>query len=213
MPEPLIDLAAEFAKSFLPASESILPIPLNRGLSLVPDSLSWTQCDALDAVQACIAVIAEILASTTHMVAAADLTIITDDADVGFSLIEAMWSHFKIRCIHTLGSPSSSPEERVKESRRKKLAFYKGDGRAKVTTIQSFKGWESSILVLYLSKADSTDDLSLAYTGMTRLKAVEHGALMAVISSAERLESFGKQWPSFKQFTENTSPFPFKSAS
>jgi len=208
MPEPLVDLAADFAKVFLPASEATLPVPPNRGLDLVPVTLGWTQCDSADAVQACIAAIAKILASTTHTVAAADLTFITDDADVGFSVVQAMWTHFKIRCIHTLGSPGSSAEERVKESRRKKLAFHKGDARAKVTTIQSFKGWESSVLVLYLSKADSADQLSLAYTGMTRLKAVDRGALMAVICSAGRLEPFGRQWPSFDCFTADPPRSP-----
>ena len=107
MPEPLIDLAADFAKIFLPASGAILPVPSNRGLNLAPDSLSWTQCDDVDAVQACISAIAEVLASATVCVAVADLTFITDDANVGFAVVEAMWKHFKIRCIHTLGSPGS----------------------------------------------------------------------------------------------------------
>lgn len=207
MPEQLIDLAADFAQIFLPASGAILPTPSNRGLNLAPDSLSWTQCNNVDAVQACISAIAKLLASATVCVAAADLTFITDDADVGFSVVEAMWKHFKIRCIHTLGSPGSSEDQRAMESRRKKLAFYKGDGRAKVTTIQSFKGWESSVLVLYLSKADSVDQLSLAYTGMTRLKAVDRGALMAVISSAARFEPFGMRWPAFRRFAADLSPF------
>lgn len=201
MPEPLIDLAADFAKKFLPESEFILPTPPNRGLDLAPDRLSWTQCDEADAVQACMAAISDLFAVGTPMVAAADLTFITDDTEVGFAVVEALWRQLKIRAIHTLASPADSEKERVKESRRKKLAFHKGDGRAKVTTIHSFKGWESSVLVLYLSKADSHDHLAVAYTGMTRLKAVDRGALMSLVSSAPQLEPFGRQWPSFRRFT------------
>ena len=200
MPEPLIDLAATFAKSFLPASEAILPRPPNRGLDLAPDRLSWTQCDEANAVQACLAAISDLLKISTRVVAAADLTFITDDAEIGSAIVEAMWAQLKIRCIHTLGSVGDSKEQRVKESRRKKLAFHKGDGRAKVTTIQSFKGWEASALVLYVSKAENADQLSLVYTGMTRLKALDRGALMSVVSSAGRLESFGRQWPVFARF-------------
>lgn len=200
MPEPLIDLAATFAKNFLPASEAILPSPPNRGLNLAPDRLSWTQCDEANAVQACLAAISDLLKISTPVVAAADLTFITDDAEIGFAIVEEMWAQLKIRCIHTLGSPGDSEEQRVKESRRKKLAFHKGDGRAKVTTIQSFKGWEASALVLYVSKADNAEQLSLAYTGMTRLKAIDRGALMSVVSSSARLESFGRQWPEFTKF-------------
>lgn len=200
MPEPLIDLTATFAKNFLLVSKAMLPSPANRGLDLAPDRLSWTQCDEANAVQACLAAISDLLKNSAPVVAAADLTFITDDTEIGFAVVEAMWAQLKIRCIHTLGFPGDSEEQRVKESRRKKLAFHKGDGRAKVTTIQSFKGWESSALVLYVSKAETEDQLSLAYTGMTRLKALDRGALMSVVSSAGRLESFGRQWPVFARF-------------
>lgn len=201
MPESLIDLAADFAKVFLPEHEGVLPVPPDRSLDLAPDRLSWTQCEEVDAVQACMTGIADVLRSAPHTVAAADLTIIVDDANVGLAVAEALWKQFKIRCIHTLGSLDAGEEERVQEPRRKKLAFHKGDGRAKMTTIHSFKGWESSALVLYLSKADSADQLSLAYTGMTRLKAVDRGAQMSVVSSSARLEPFGRRWPSFRRFT------------
>lgn len=200
MPEPLIDLAAAFAQNFLPASEAILPSPANRGLDLTPDRLSWTQCDEANAVQACLAAISNLLKNSVPVVAAADLTFITDDSKIGLAVVEEMWTQLKIRCIHTLGTPGDSEEKRVRESRRKKLAFHKGDGRAKVTTIQSFKGWESSALVLYVSKAENADQLSLVYTGMTRLKALDRGALMSVVSSEARLESFGRQWPVFARF-------------
>ena len=56
------------------------------------------------------------------------------------------------------------------------------------------------MLILYVSKAESLEQLSLVYTGMTRLKAVDRGAILTVISSAPSLESFGAGWSVFKRY-------------
>lgn len=203
MPEALIDIAADFAKNHLPTSEFIIPTPLNRGLDFAQDRLCWVQCDQADALEACMSSIEDIFALPSHTVSVADLTIITDDTDVGLEMVGELKKRFGIHCIHTLSSETQDDEARNKESRRKKLAFFKGDGRAKLTTIQSFKGWESSVLVLYISKAEDLEQLALVYTGMTRLKAIDRGALLAVICSAASLKQFGMTWPIFKKYTSN----------
>ena len=205
MPEALIDIAADFAGRYLPASEAIIPTPVNRGFAWTQDRLSWIQCEKADALEACMIGISEILFNNNNTISPADLTIITDDTSVGLMIEGALKKQLGIHCIHTLVSESDDEAQRNAESRRKKLAFFKGDRRAKLTTIQSFKGWESSVLVLYVSKAESLEQLSLVYTGMTRLKAVERGACLTVISSAASLESFGAGWPLFKRFNPSNA--------
>ncbi len=208
MPEALIDIAADFAGRYLPASEAIIPTPLNRGFAWAPDRLSWLQCEKADALEACMTGISDILSQKNDInnaISPADITIITDDTTVGLMIEGALKKQLGIHCIHTLAPESDDEAQRNTESRRKKLAFFRGDRRAKLTTIQSFKGWESSVLVLYVSKAESLDQLSLVYTGMTRLKAVDRGAFLTVISSAASLESFGAGWPIFKRFNPSNA--------
>lgn len=200
MPEALIDIAADFANRYLPATEAIIPTPVNRGLDLAPDRLSWIQCEESEALEACMFGISDLLALTNPIISVSDLTIIIDDTGVGLLIEDALKKRLGVRCIHTLTPDSGDDEQRNTESRRKKLAFFRSDHRAKLTTIQSFKGWESSVLILYVSKAESLEQLSLVYTGMTRLKAVDRGAILTVISSAPSLESFGAGWPVFKRY-------------
>lgn len=202
MPESLIDLASRFIHDYLPGEEVGCPIPLNRGLALVPERLQWIQCAKPDAVHACYFALVDLLQSHEPLVAVADLTFITDDTDVGYSVIQMLQEQLNLRCIDTLEPKTDEPKEKRRGSaaRRKKLAFFKGDGRAKVTTVHSFKGWESSALVVYISRAETRDDLALAYAGITRLKATDRGSQLTVVSCASQLATFGALWPTFKRY-------------
>ena len=76
--------------------------------------------------------------------------------------------------------------------------FIKGDGRIKVTTLHSFKGWESKAMVVHLSRASAPDDLALCYAGITRLKRDDFGCYLTVVNCAPELSSYGQAWPEFK---------------
>lgn len=203
MPESLIDLAGRFIHDYLPDGDAVHPVALNRDLEFASVRLRWTQCVEADAPQACFAALVDLLQSSDTPLSVADLTLIVDDAQVGFSVMAMLKQKMSIRCIDTLEEPSANggtDRQRASASRRKKLAFFKGDARAKVTTIHSFKGWESSALVVFISKAETRDDLALAYTGITRLKRADQGSQLTVISCAPQLEPFGKLWPSFTNY-------------
>lgn len=203
MPEALIDLASRFIQDYLTGDEAVHPIPHNRGLEFFePESLHWVQCVLADAVQACFDALCNLLHSNDPPVSVADLTFITDSTQVGYAVMHMLREQLNIRCIDTLDEQPDGPDpkRRGSASRRKKLAFFKGDGRAKVTTIHSFKGWESSALVVFISKAVTRDDLALVYAGITRLKRTDHGSQLTVVSCASQLESFGARWPNFRKY-------------
>ena len=130
-------------------------------------------------------------ANTPDAVSVADLTCVVENAEVGLAVVK-MLSDKGIRSIHTFGVDQS-------ETRRKKLAFFKGDARVKVTTLHSFKGWEARALVVQVSRADGHDSRALFYSGMTRLKKCDNGCYLTVVSSASELESFGATWPHFRK--------------
>ena len=81
------------------------------------------------------------------------------------------------------------------DGRRKKMAFYRGDARVKITTIQSFNGWENRALVVQISKESDARGLALAYAGITRLKRDDRGSFLTVVGSSPHLRDFGATWP------------------
>ena len=202
MPEALIDLASRFIKDYLPGDEVVYPAPQNRSLELAPERLHWMQCAIGDGARACFDALCNLLHSNDPPVSVADLTFITDNTQVGYAVMLMLREQLNIRCIDTLDEQREAPDSkrRGSTSRRKKLAFFKGDGRAKVTTIHSFKGWESSALVVFISKAATRDDLALVYAGITRLKRTDHGSQLTVVSCASQLEPFGAHWPDFRRY-------------
>ncbi len=122
-----------------------------------------------------------------------DLTLLTDNVDDGKS-VAAMLAEKGVLSVHTF-----SENAEAKEVRRKKLGFWKGDARVKLTTLHSFKGWEGRLLVINITHAKTQRDLALIYTGLTRLKKHPLGSCLTVVSSARQLRSFGKIWPTYEE--------------
>ncbi len=77
----------------------------------------------------------------------------------------------------------------VRDKRHKK-SFWNGDGRVKMSTIHSFKGWESQCVVMVISDhmASEFESLDMAvYTAMTRAKET-----LVVVNLSSRYREFGK---------------------
>jgi hypothetical protein len=190
----LCRLASEFVQKFLPDAADYRPIA-PEGEFEFKTVLRWRQIGtAADRAEECVTALMGILdASSADPVAAADLVCIVDKDEVGLEIVSRLREK-RIYAIHTFGQ-GMSVRERKEDSRRKKLVFFKGDARIKVTTVQSFKGWESWALVLLISDARSTDSLALAYAGITRLRRDDHGCYLTVVCAAPQLAGYAKMWP------------------
>ena len=199
LPRALCELASNFIDTYLPDTENPRPIPIQGEIDFHTE-LRWIQVQSNDLVDTCCNALINIVKNAEPQIAFADLTCIVDHAEIGMKIVSSLL-HKKIYCIHTFS-------EEGQESRRKKLAFFKGDGRVKVTTLHSFKGWESRALVVQVSKADSLDKLSLLYTGITRLKKNDNGSYLTVVCSAPELEDFGRTWPSFNLISLTSESHP-----
>ena len=79
------------------------------------------------------------------------------------------------------------------DSRRKKLAFYEGDSRAKVTTVHCYKGLEAKAVVLQVSRAKTATELALAYAGLTRMKWDDLGCYLTIVDSTPELHEFSDE--------------------
>lgn len=186
-------LATAYVERFLPGAEDHRPVP-REGEFEFKTVLRWRQLDDESPADACVDALLQILdASSDDPVAVADLVCIVDKEKIGREIVSQLRTR-GIRVIDTFGD-SEIKREKEEESRRKKQRFYKGDARVKVTTIQSFKGWESKALVVQISDASSETSLSLAYAAITRLKRDDRGCYMTVVCTAPPLREFGKLWP------------------
>jgi hypothetical protein len=210
MPPTLCTLAANYLERYLADEENILPVAAAKNLDFgFGQSLNWIQVRPGAEVTTGFEELFRILSRTKPTVAMSDLTVIVENEDIGKEFIKRLHEAKGIHCIDTFRPESGEEKVRERESRRKKLAFFKGDARVKVTTLHSFKGWESTALVLLVTRARTQEDLALAYTGITRLKLSERGSFLLVVCSEERLSSFGKDWPQFSDLRGADLACPF----
>lgn len=187
LPPKALSMARNFAETLLPQDTVDLPEPEQAALDLYPCHLRWVQCARNRADHACFNEIESLLRLTgTEGLANADITVLTSDMQSGLEIVACLEQR-NIRSVNTFGA----------DSRRQKMSFYMGDARIKATTMHSFKGWESRLLVIYLTEATDAKSLALIYTGLTRLKRSQQGSWLTIVSSAPQLVPFGKQFDEY----------------
>lgn len=193
MSPALCRLATDFVDRFQPDADEHRPISA-QGEFEFRTELHWLQMEPTEPVAAaCVDAMLGILStSDDDPVAVAELICIVDREDIGLELVRLLRDK-GIHVLHTFGV-GQTQSDKYSDGRRKKLTFFRSDARVKITTIQSFKGWENRALVVQISKASDTTDLALAYAAITRLKKDDRGSFLTVICSAPQLREFGQTW-------------------
>ncbi len=196
MPKQALDYAREFALRFLPQENINIPSNDQASLELEPTTLRWVHTVQDIAAEVCRDEIIRLFKTEQlEDLSFAETTFLCSQKKFGMEVVDAL-GELGIKSVHTF-----DPEEQ--ESRRQKVGFYMGDARVKATTLHSFKGWESRLLIIYIGDVASQQELALVYTGLTRLKRSIKGSSLTVISTSESLLEYGKTWPSF----EHNLPF------
>ncbi len=189
LPNDAMDMARAFAKEFLPQETIDLPIPEQSSLALHPCSMRWVQ-RGLEAktTEICVAEIIAMMKKTgQNELANADICLLVDDQAAGAAVVKLLRTK-GIQCVTTFSDNGV-------ESKRNKMGFWMGDARVKVTTLHSFKGWESRLLIVYVCRAHTKDARALIYAGLTRIKRSVQGSHLTVICAAPELADFGRRWP------------------
>lgn len=220
LPPAMQELADNFATRYMaPKTRDIDPPEPNYSVEadLFPCHLRWIQANCEHLPQMCVQAALDLMREDDDGDRAwADLTLLTDTKEDGKAMV-ALLEAEQIKTVHTFAIGQSrenetSRERRLKlafgqEERNRKMAFWKGDPRVKVTTVKSFKGWESRLLVLGIRKARTKEDLALFYTGLTRLKRMgETGSYLTVVCAEDNLRDFGKEH--FERFSEEGASQP-----
>lgn len=196
LPPSLLQLAKSFAQDFLPDDLTNLPEYdaeyKQLGVDLYPCHMKWVQTRSEDALEACWREFrAMAIEAKPGSLTIPDITILTPTLERGRALVDKMSSN-QIKCVHTFGSDDRS-------QRRQKMAFYMGDARVKITTLHSFKGWETKALIIQIDENPSP--LSLIYSALTRLKRDTDGSYITVVNSSDLLASFGERWPHYYEYS------------
>lgn len=202
----LCKLANQFVARFLPESGAQRPLPIEGELEF-KTILKWWQVPQESAADYCMQAMEYMVEESDPPISYADLTCIAENEAVGLKIVESL-KRRGINAIHTFGQ-GDSPAKKYYDGQRKKQAFFKGDARVKVTTVHSFKGWESKALVVHIGHGQSEAALSLAYAGITRLKRDDHGCYLTVVCSARELVEYGKTWPEFQDLRATSLEIPF----
>lgn len=198
----LCRLARMFIDDFFPGTDFLHPAPVNEEFEF-KTLLSWWAIPASSAAQYCVRALFGIVEQSDPPLSYADLTCIVENEKVGFDVVKLL-NEKGIGVIHTFGQ-GDTPIEKYYDGQRKKQAFFKGDARVKVTTLHSFKGWESKALVVHIGHAKSHAALALAYAGITRLKRDDFGCYLTVVSEAPELVNYGKRWPVYEDMASSNA--------
>ncbi len=113
-----------------------------------------------------------------------DIVILLTDHKRGLQAVE-MFSKKNIKVNHVF-------EDEYGSSSRHKKAFWMGDGRLKISTIHSFKGWEIYNVILFIPEKAPTIDEDLdtiIYTALTRTRES-----IIIINANERYKRFGEKF-------------------
>jgi hypothetical protein len=179
-----------FASEFITDRSADLPDPAQGVLDVENCHMRWIACSFRDAAETCEREIIEMMHHTgMNGLANADITFLTDASHVGRKAIDRLAD----RGIETM----SALDEIYDDRRREKLKFFVGTARLSATTLHSFKGWESRLLVIYLSEADTHEKIAAIYAGLTRLKEHPLGCRLTVVSSNLALNDYGRTWPEY----------------
>ena len=73
-----------------------------------------------------------------------------------------------------------------------------GSACVKITTLHSFKGWETRSLIIYIEKSKDQKSKALLYTGLTRLKEHALGSSLTVICSDPQFIDYATTWPDYQ---------------
>ena len=190
MPALLCALAKRFVAHFLPDTDSPPP-ERPQGRFDFRTEIRWRHVQSEAAAETCVESLLAMVQTADPPLAYADLVCLVESVEVGRQVVKLLRSH-RIESIHTFGAGNDAMGIE-QDSRRKKLAFYKGDARVKVTTVHCYKGLESKAVVLQVSRAKKATELALVYAGLTRMKSDDLGCYLTIVNSTPELRAFSDE--------------------
>ena len=195
LPAGIIPILEDFSIRFPYAGEMDIPPPKAAEQTDLFDEFRWVQVPSWKSpVDACIEEV-ERLYNDPEIHSVCFLS----EKKIGMPLV----NEFKQRGVDMF----STHYENWGMSRKAKLNLRPGCAEIVATTVDSFKGWETPHLVVYVDRINSEEDRARFYTALSRLNKHPKGASLTVVSSCPQLEQFGRD--NFDNFDPSTDLDPF----
>ena len=180
LPARIIPILEDFLIRFPYDAEIDIPPPRESEQTDLFDEFRWVQVPPWKSpVDVCIE-------EVEHLHNNPDISSVTflSEKNIGMPLVSEFQQRGKdIFSIHY---------EDWRMSRDAKLNLRPGCAEIVATTVDSFKGWETSHLVVYVDRINSEEDRARFYTALSRLKKHPKGCALTVVSSCAHLEQFGR---------------------
>jgi superfamily I DNA/RNA helicase len=194
LPDNLIILANRFAEKYLPSDRVLLSkeekkddqldILLEKGNVA---ELRWISLSSLSDDELKKLILDFRMDVGCSKLSNSDITILVQNNEIGFSVCRVL-DGLRIKNLNIFSADCD-------EARRKKMYFFKGDSRVKVSTVHSFKGWEAKAVLVLFGVSRSKSDYALLYTAITRLKS-GLGSIMYVACTDPSLAHLESEWSS-----------------
>lgn len=191
LPPDALKIAQDFIRRFYSEKQFEFPVDDRNSLpDMWPCQLRWIQCSPERRGEACFIAVRDMMKACGEKSRAAipDIVVLSETVECGRDIICEL-SKRNIKTIDTF-------DENAQNQRRKKMGFCMGKSVVKATTLHSFKGWEARFIVLCIISS-TEKNISLLYTGITRVRRHEKGSYMTVVCCDDSLAEFGKGWPDF----------------
>ncbi len=203
----LLPALKSFAEQFMQGEYVDLPVPVQGYLTgFEPLDLRWVQLSSGgDWVPFMVDEVSRMWNKLADDSGYSDIVSLIPEHLDGYRFVSALEEYWPGLAIGHIFSDHHDSVERQRESVPLKHQFWGGNGKMKVITVHSFKGWEGRHLVVYVDRInDSSEELNMAilfYVALTRLVQHMDGSSLTIVSSCPELRDFGKEF--FPDFVES----------
>jgi hypothetical protein len=186
IPESLIPRIRDFASRFIPAERRDVPRTRQMEFDHCPCKARWIQTDPGHLAEQCVDAVLHASGWLGSAGSNADIVFLASSNPLGRRVAETLAAK-DVRMLHTFDC-----EQR--NARQSKLAFFMGDSRMKGTTIHSFKGWETRMLIVGVEPRACLEAKTALYVALTRVKRHERGSIVIVVCAEPSLAEYGATW-------------------
>lgn len=189
LPAPMLEQVNRFAKMFLP-DIGLVPVPQVEQRELFNPHLKWKDVYSFEEAKNSTIEMINYLTRTQN-VHPQDIVILVSTHSEGWSLVKT---------IERQGIKVNHVFEDANRSHQHKQAFWMNDGRLKMSTIHSFKGWEVlNVIIITPPDEDRVEENfdALLYVAITRSRQN-----LIVFNQNSKYRDYGKSW-SNRWFIDN----------
>jgi hypothetical protein len=188
LPQEIVDLARDFAIRYFGDEAVNLPVAEQRQLTgLYPCKIHRSETTYSNLVEEAIRQLPSLILQNPSdtQLAMADVTFLVDSNNIGKQLVLRL-EKLGIRTTQSFGRfVKGKIVDDWSNTRRQKMCFYKGAATVKVTTIQCFKGWESTAVILLLSRPGDRRTYFGIYTAITRVRRSITGSQLSIVRTSQ----------------------------